>query len=114
MGGKKHGSLAPPPPAGAPPPPGMAMPSFGAPPPHPGMMLLMKKEKEKDSEEKSLRRNLDVRPNDIFETEFKDLQELRKEQVLPFKEIDSTKEYGETQYFQTKQRSESLNIIQDS
>ena len=50
---------------------------------------------------------------DAFAVDFSEVQEMRREQKVQFKEIDQTKEYAETQYYKVKFRNESQIGIGD-
>jgi len=55
----------------------------------------MEKEEEGKMCEERSRKSNKKKTKDIFETDFNDLQSMRKEQKLTFKEVDTTKEYAE-------------------
>jgi hypothetical protein len=48
---------------------------------------------------------------DAFAVDFSEVQEMRREQKVQFKELDQTKEYAETQYYKVKFRNESQNLF---
>lgn len=48
---------------------------------------------------------------DAFAVDFSQVQEMRREQKVQFKELDQTKEYAETQYYKVKFRNESQNLF---
>jgi len=49
---------------------------------------------------------------DAFAVDFSQVQEMRREQKVQFKELDQTKEYAETQYYKVKFRNESQNLFE--
>ena len=49
---------------------------------------------------------------DAFAVDFSEVQEMRREQKVQFKELDQTKEYAETQYYKVKFRNESQNLFE--